>query len=211
MSSDSATRGRGNREKTRPRGGEQPDAPSADEPLHGSTDAPPYSERCNPLLLSFVSLFLIGFGVWVVSAGERYREEYAQATEGWRVGSTRVVELTLVKEDRNNLGCASDQVISGLRCGHGRDKSETTAVAAGNPQILQPYNTVNNELLLGAGLWTSRDLKGPLPQARFTVICNYHVKGVVKSVSIRFNPADAFAGVGKTVTAGSLTECMIPR
>ena len=52
-------------------------------------------ERVNALLLSFVFVLIIGLGVWVFSAGKRYREEYAQATEGWRVGNSRMVELTL--------------------------------------------------------------------------------------------------------------------
>jgi hypothetical protein len=175
------------------------------------TDAPPRPERCNVLLLSFLSFFLIGFGVWVVSAGSRYREEYAQATQGWRVGSARVVDLTLVKDDKRNLACASDQVIAGLHCGYRSDSHEAGPLSADNPQILQPYNTVGNELLLGAGLWSSPDLKEPLPEARFTVICNYHIKGVMKSALIRFAPAASFAPLGRTVTVGTLTDCMIPR
>ena len=80
-----------------------------------------------------------------------------------------------------------------------------------NPQILQPYNTVGNELLLGASLWTSSDLKEPLPRGRFSVVCNYHIKGVVKSVAIRFNPDAPFDPVRKTVTVGTLTEWVLPR
>jgi hypothetical protein len=163
------------------------------------------------LILSFLSFVLIGFSVWVVSAGSRYRAEYAQAMEGWRVGSTRVVELTLVKDDKRNLGCAADQVIEGLHCGHRGDLQEAGPASPDNSQILAPYNTVGNELLLGAGLWNSPDMKGPLPDTRFTVTCNYNIKGVMKSAAIRFDHAAAFGPVGKTVTAGTLTDCMIPR
>jgi hypothetical protein len=210
MSSESATRGRSKRDKEKARGHEPGTATPAElAPERNGAEA--YSERCNVLLLSVVSLFLIGFGVWLVSGTKSYREEYAQATEGWRVGSTRVVELTLVKDDKQNLGCASDQVIAGLRCGHRRGKSESVSAQGADPQILQPYNTVANELLLGAGLWSSPDLKGALPSSRFSVICNYTIKGVVKSVAIRFNPTAAFAPVGKTVTAGTLSECVLPR
>jgi hypothetical protein len=172
---------------------------------------PPRPERCNALLLSFLSLFVIGFGVWVVSAGKRYREEYAQATEGWRVGSTRAVELTLVKDDKRNLACASDQAIEELHCGYRRDLQEAGPLSPDDPHILHPYNTVGNELLLGAGLWASSDLKEPLPQRRFTVSCNYHIKGVMKSASIRFAPTAAFAPTGKTVTVGTLTDCTLPQ
>jgi len=211
MSSDSATRGPGNRKKGRERGDEQPETAASLDPLQERPDAPPDTRRCNALLLSFLTFFLIGFSVWLVSASKRYREEYAQATEGWRVGSTRQVELTLVKEDRSNLGCASDQVIAGLRCEHRRDKRAAAEVSPGNPQILQPYNTVENELLLGAGLWSSPALKGSLPSSRFSVICNYRIQGVVKSVAIRFNPSASFAPVGKTVSVGTLTDCVLPK
>jgi hypothetical protein len=188
----------------------QPELATASKPLDAGPDVP-RPGRCNTLVLSFLSLFVIGFGVWVVSAGARYRAEYAQAMEGWRVGSTRVVELTLVKEDKRKLACASDQVVAGLRCGYRRNQQEAGPVSPDNPQILQPYNTVGNELLLGASLWTSSDLKEPLPNGRFSVVCNYHIKGVVKSVAIRFDRDAPFAPVKQTVTVGTLTECVLPR
>ena len=182
-------------------------------PPPGDVDGPLRPSRCNGLLLSFLSFWLIVFGVWVVSAGKRYREEYAQGqgTEGWSVGSTQRVELTLVREDRRNLSCASDQVIAGLHCAYRRDAREAGPSAPDNPQILQPYNTTGSELLLGAGLWISSDMKKPLPAARFTVVCNYHIEGVAKTSSIRFDAGAAFAPVGKSVTVGTLSDCALPQ
>jgi hypothetical protein len=182
-------------------------------PPPADVDGLPRASRCNALLLSFASFCLIVFGVWVVSAGKRYREEYAQGqgTEGWSVGSTQPVELTLVREDKTNLGCASDQAIAGLHCAYRGDRSAAGTAGADDPQILQPYNTVGSELLLGAGLWTAADLKKPLPAARFTVFCNYHIEGVVKSASIRFDPAARFSPAGKSLTAGTLSDCTLPR
>ena len=177
----------------------------------GQPDAPLRPGRCNILLLSFLSFALIGFGVWVVSAGKRYREEYGQGqgTEGWRVGNTPVVALTLVREDKRNLACASDQLIAGLHCAYRRDLQQAGPGSADNPQILQPYNTVGNELLLGAGLWTASELKKPLPATRFTVACSYHIEGIAKSASIRFDPAAPFVPAGKAVTVGTLTDCTL--
>jgi hypothetical protein len=182
-------------------------------PLPGDVDGPLGPSRCNALLLSFVSFCLIVFGVWVVSAGKRYREEYAQGqgTEGWRVGSTQSVELTVVRDDKRNLACASDQVIAGLHCGYRRDGSAAGSSSPDDAQILQPYNTVGSELLLGAGLWTASDLKKPLPATRFTVVCNYHIEGVAKLASIRFDAAAPFAPGGKRLTAGTLSDCALPR
>jgi hypothetical protein len=182
-------------------------------PPPGDVDESLTPSRCNALLFSFFAFVLIVFGVWVVSAGKRYREEYAQGqgTEGWSVGSTQRVELTLVRDDRRNLACASDQVIAGLHCAYGRDAREAGPSAPDNPQILQPYNTVGSELLLGASLWISPELKKPLPAARFTVVCNYHIEGVAKSAAIRFAAAAPFSAVGKTVTVGTLSDCALPR
>ena len=66
-----------------------------------------------------------------------------------------------------------------------------------------------SELLLGAGLWTAADLKKPLPAARFTVVCNYHIEGVAKSTAIRFDHAAPFVPAGKSLTAGTLSDCTL--
>ena len=186
--------------------GASPDTPSP-APPQAAPDAPSPPERCNILLLSFVAFCLIWFGVWVVSAGKRYREEYAQLTEGWRVGTTRMVEVTLVKADKYRLACDASQDLWGLHCGGDRDLHKTGF----EPNMLQPYNTVGNKLFLGAGLWNSPALQEPLPEGRFTVVCNYNIKGVAKSVRVRFAPTGSFVALGKTVTAGTLTECVIPK
>jgi hypothetical protein len=174
-------------------------------------EAPRRRERYNDLLFSFVTLLLIAFGVWVVLGGKRYRAEYAQATQGWRVGTTRSVEITLVRDDKTNLACASDHSVAGLRCGYGRDQKPVSSLTADKPEMLQPYSTLGGELLLGAGLWTAADMRQTLPETRFSVVCNYNIKGVMKSASIRFSPTGRFNPTGKTVTVGSLNDCVVPR
>ena len=206
MSSDSDPR-----ELATPREGEAPKE-AEPEAVSATVEVPREAQgsslRLNALIFSFLTLWLIVAGVWLVSSGSRYREEYSQSQEGWRIGSSRSVELTVVREDKANLGCASDQVVQGLRCGFRRNGTEAAPLS---PQVLQPLNTVGNELLLGAGLWAASDLKGTLPPHRFTVVCNYNIKGVMKSAAIRFDPAAAFSPVGRTVTLGTLTDCVIPR
>jgi hypothetical protein len=167
--------------------------------------------RCNALLLSFLSLVLIAFGLWVVSAGKQYREEYSQDMEGWRIGSSREVEITLVKTDDHNLACASDLAIGGLRCGYRLNQQAAGAVSPADPQMLQPYNTVENQLLLGAGLWTSVDMKQPLPTGRFTVLCTYSIDGMVRAAAIRFASAAPFDRIGKTIPVGALSDCTLRR
>jgi hypothetical protein len=158
-----------------------------------------------------VTFFVIGFGAWLVSGGRRYREEYASSTQGWRIGSTQTVEITLVRQDRQNLSCASDHEVDGLHCGFRGDMHSAVPGGADDPHILQPFNTVRDELLLGAGMWTAPDLKGALPLQRFSVICEYNVKGFLRSAAIRFDPTVAFVPVGRIATVGTLTNCVLPR
>ena len=167
--------------------------------------------RCNEILVSFLSLVLIFFTVWIISGTRRYREEYSAATLGWQIGSTRSVEISLIREDRTNLACASDQAVAGLRCGYGSDRGPVSGMSPDRPELLQPYNTVGGELLLGAGLWTAPDMKQALPAQRFSAVCNYNITGVVRSALIRFEPRAAFGATGRTVTVGTLTDCMVPR
>jgi hypothetical protein len=174
-------------------------------------DARPVGGRLNALVLSLLSFCLIAFGVWLVSAGKRYREEYAQVTQGWHVGSTVQVEVTLGPGDKTDLACASDAVIGGLHCGFRRNITVNGSASADDPHVLQPYNTVQSELLLGAGLWTAPDLKGPLPRGRFSVVCNYHVLGIMRSAAVRFGSMAPFSPVGRTITAGTLGDCVLPR
>ena len=173
-------------------------------------DTRPSPPRLNALVMSLLSFVLILFGLWLVSAGKRYRQEYADSVHGWRIGSIRSVELTLVATDKDNLACAADTTIAGLHCAF---RSDFAAVGgqADDPQTLQPYNTTTQELLLGAGLWIAPDMKGRLPSTRFGVVCNYHVAGVVRSVGIRFAAGAPFSPAGKTLTVGTLTDCVLPR
>ena len=163
------------------------------------------------LTLSLLSFFAIGFGCWLVYARSSYLEQYAQVTASWRVGVPRMVELTLVREDKEGLACASDQVIDSLHCGHRANHRPADPSSPDDTRVLQPYNTIKHELLLGAGLWTWPDLKQNLPSNRFTVVCTYLPRGVVKSVSLRFGRTAHFSPVGNTITAGTLTDCVLPR
>ncbi|HXJ20510.1 MAG TPA: hypothetical protein VMT03_09775 [Polyangia bacterium] len=185
-------------------------SPDQDADRQVPADARPTSPRLNALVLSLLSFCLILFGVWLVSAGKRYRQEYSQVTAGWQVGATRVVELTLVRADKLSLACASDVSVAGLHCGFRRDFG-AVAASPDDPLVLQPYNTTGGELLLGAGLWTSPDLKGTLPTARFTVVCNYHIEGLTSSTAVRFGFGAPFSRIGTTATMGRLTDCVLPR
>jgi hypothetical protein len=66
-------------------------------------------------------------------------------------------------------------------------------------------------MLLAAGLWDSPGLRGSLPTERFTVMCNYDIVGVLKTVSLRWNPNDKFDPAKQSLPVGVLTDCVIPQ
>lgn len=157
------------------------------------------------------SLVLIGFALWVLFAWTRYGERYARAAEEWQIGGTHLVEITLVREDRQLLACASPVSVEGLRCGFTAPNRPVAPSRALAPGDLQPYNTVKHELFLGAGLWHSPKMQGPLPAQRFTVVCNLHVVGTMKSASLRWAADGPFGPLNSPVPVGRLDNCEIPK
>jgi hypothetical protein len=180
----------------------KPDAPEPDdrEPLPR-----------NVLLYTVFSLLCIGIALWLVLAFSGYKEKYTQQTEGWRLGSTRLVEITLIREDKKNLACASDKTFGDVHCGYRRDGTPFGTLPEEDAHILQPFNTVKNELFLSAGLWQSPVLRGELPKERFSVVCNYHILGVLKAVALRWSPTGSFNPVDQSVAVGTLSDCTIPQ
>jgi len=162
------------------------------------------------LLGATSSLLAIGFVLWLAFSWSGYAERNAAANEGWHMGETRLLEITVVPEDRNALACASDKTVGGLYCAYAAN-GRPHGVESDHRDVLSPFNTIKNELFLGAGLWESPALSGPLPPGRFSVACNYHVTSVLKSVSLRWAPNAAFAPVDRSVTVGRLTDCVIPQ
>jgi hypothetical protein len=163
------------------------------------------------LLYTVFGFLCIGVALWLVLAWAGYKEKYTQQTEGWHLGSTKMIEVTLIRDDKKNLACASEKTFGSIHCGyHSNAESWGTSVET-DPNVLQPFNTVKNELFLAAGLWQSPILRGTLPAERFTVVCNYHVVGVLKAVSLRWSPTGNFSPVEQSVAVGNLTDCTIPQ
>ncbi len=191
--------------------------PSKQEP------APPAKAACPPepdpreplprnvLLYTIFSLMCIGIGLWLVLAWSGYKEKYSQQTEGWHLGATKMLEITLIREDKKNLACASDKVFEGVHCGFRRDGTPWGTNPDTDPNVLQPFNTVKNELFLAAGLWQAPILQGELPKDRFTVVCNYKVTGVLKAVALRWSPTGNFNPVDQSVAVGTVSGCVIPQ
>jgi hypothetical protein len=172
-----------------------------------TTQSPPRARRW---LHAGFALVCVGFTIWVVVRWIGFRDLYAQQTEGWHVGSTKMLEVTLVRDDKKNLACASNRHFGRIHCAFDASGRPWGPGPEQDVHALQPYNTVGHELFLASGVWFSRALRGELPATRFTVVCNYHIKGVLKDVSLRWSPADPFEPVGQSLAVGTLTDCVMP-
>ena len=158
-----------------------------------------------------LALLVIGFGVWVVLSWLKYDKSAAQTEEGWHKGSRQLIEVTLVREDANKLSCASNFSVEGLNCGYLANSQARVPPPPDDAHLLRPYCNVKNDVLLAAGLWDSPGLRGPLPTERFTVMCNYDIVGVLKSVSLRWSPNDKFEPAKQGLPVGILKDCVIPQ
>jgi hypothetical protein len=186
--------------------GERPAASDPQSPSDGACVAP------TPLLYTALSLFVIGFVVWVIFAMSGYKDTYSASHDTWRVGGTQLIEITLIQKDKDNLSCSSEKLFDGLHCKYDGAQKAWPSDTNSPEKVLQPYNTVKNELFMAAGLWQSLARSGePLPSARFTVTCNYQVVGVAKTASLRWSPTGKFEPLKHSVPVGRLTDCVIPQ
>jgi hypothetical protein len=183
-----------------------------------STDPGPPPAEARPLkpesaiVRPLISLVAIAVFVWLVFYVSGYGKRYAQMAKPWAKGQTQLVEITLTKEDKENLFCASDVVLdAGVRCAFTANQQKPTPPVDDDRLTLRPYVTVNHDLLLGSGLWSAPDLGSNLPSQRFTVACNFTITGVIKSVSLRWSPTGSFDPVKQSVPAGTLSDCAFPR
>jgi hypothetical protein len=189
-------------------------APPLGERLSAQPDVLPPSKvtgEFNVLCYTLLSLFIVSFGVWVIFAWMDYGKRYAPLADGWYAGGTRSIEITLVREDSQSLDCASDLALEGVHCAYRANQQPFDPNGTQDSVRLRPYNTADQVLFLGAGLWSSPGLSGDLPTDRFTVTCNYHMVGTIKSVSLRWAVGGAFAPVKNAVPVGVLSDCVIPQ
>ena len=163
------------------------------------------------LRMTLFSLFTISIIVGLAFAWTGYSNRYAQVTEGWHIGQTKLIEITVVREDKDRLACASDVTVEDIHCGYHSNGQPFEQHTQNDSHVISPFNTVKNELFLGAGLWTSLAEHGPVPTERFTAACNYRIQGVLKSVGLRWQASASFDPVKQSVTVGTLSNCVIPK
>ena len=163
------------------------------------------------LLYTVFGFLCIAIALWLVFSWSGYKNRYSQQNEGWHLGGTKMIEVTLIGEDKKNLACASDREFEGIHCAFHSSGQPWGPGPEHDSNTLQPFNTIKNELFLASGMWFASPLRSELPTSRFTVVCNYHVKGVLKNVSLRWSANASFSPVDQSVAIGDLTDCVIPQ
>ncbi len=156
-----------------------------------------------------LALVAIGVGVWLVLAFRGHRGEGVGMQTAWHRGAGNLVEITLVREDEARLACASGVTPAGLACVFDGDRRRRAPTPA-DAERLRPYATVGGDLLLGAGLWSSSSLPRALPAERFTVVCDFEIIELVRSVALRWAADGSFDPATKSLPAGRLRGCVIP-
>jgi hypothetical protein len=170
----------------------------------------PSRGELEPLVRLTLALLVIGLAVWLLLAGTAYRRQYSGTGVAWHRGANNFIEITLVREDNANLACASDITVQGLHCGFRADR-RAARDDSDDGQVLRPYNTVNGELFLGAGLWDSLAQHGGLlPAGRFTLNCDFEIVGALRSVALRWTRNGSFDRNDRNLAVGVLRNCAIP-
>ncbi|HVZ71786.1 MAG TPA: hypothetical protein VHJ20_05365 [Polyangia bacterium] len=164
-----------------------------------------------PDVLARVTLafFTVAVAAWIVLSWTGYRGDYVGAQQAWHRGAHNLVEITLVREDETKLACASGVSLGALACAFDGDR-HPRAVAPPDPDLLRPYSTTGGDVIVGAGLWSAATLRRPLPAERFTVVCDFEVVDLVRSLSLRWAPDAAFDAATKSLPVGRLTGCTVP-
>lgn len=165
---------------------------------------PAQSPAKRAILFAIVVLTLTG-GFFAFA---RIETPFDKQPPKWRPGQVVDMELTVVKEDAQNLACASPTEIEGRRCEFANKSDKNPAQP--DEKTLRPYTATDGTQILAAGLWSQPALApGKLPAERFTVKCKYKVEGTVKNPAVRWNPASAFADRGVDWFAGIVSDCKV--
>jgi len=158
-----------------------------------------------------VIFYTIFLAVWIVFAWGQRRPLYSSGPVLRRIGSSYTLEITLIREDRQHLACASERSFSGLHCAYKKPGVAWKRGETNDTLQLRPYSTVEGEQFLGAGLWSQLEAQGPLPSYRFSVLCTFHAQAAVRDVSVRWNTSNPFGNLNRVAFVGSLTDCVLPQ
>lgn len=137
-------------------------------------------------------------------------EQMMPAKPKWAVGQSPEVEITLVKNDKQDLACSSPDEVAGLHCAfEANNKPWSKGDNADDKKVLRPYTTTEHIQFTAAGLWSDPALApDKLPATRFSVKCKYKVEGNLKTLGVRWEQTGQWFANGDWY-AGSVSDCKI--
>jgi hypothetical protein len=159
------------------------------------------------VLLFFV--IVIGLGAGFAILGREQPQEVARPK--WTTGQTVDVEVTLVRNDRQELACAAADEVGGKHCAfEAANKAWSKGGDANDDKkILKPYTTTDRVQFTAAGLWSDPALTpDKLPATRFSVKCKYKVEGTLKNVGVRWEQTGQWYPQ-EGWYAGSISDCKL--
>ena len=128
----------------------------------------------------------------------------------WTVGQTVDVDITLVKNDRTELSCASPEELGGKHCAfEAVNKPWSKGDNNDDAKLLKPYTTTDRIQFTAAGVWSQPALAGDkLPATRFSLKCKFKVEGTLKNLSVRWDHAGQWFPNNEWF-AGAVSDCKI--
>jgi hypothetical protein len=160
------------------------------------------------MLLFFVLVGGVMLVVAVVTNGNSGQD--APPKPKWKTGETVDVEITLVKNDKQDLACSSTDEIAGKHCAfEANNKPWSKGDNTDDKKVLRPYTTTEHIQFTAAGLWSDPALApDKLPAMRFSVKCKYKVEGTVKSLGVRWEQTGQWFPNSEWF-AGGVSDCKI--
>jgi hypothetical protein len=158
-----------------------------------------------------VILFVVIVGGLLLGFAILGREQPAEAIRvRWTPGQTVDLEITLVRNDRQELACAATDEIAGKHCAfEAPNKPWSKGDNNDDKKLLKPYTTTDRVQFTAAGLWSEPALApDKLPATRFNVKCKYKVDGLLKNLGVRWEQSGQWFPNNEWY-AGSVSDCKI--
>ncbi len=137
--------------------------------------------------------------------------------EHWKVGSEGTLHITVITADYNKLACAHPETAGPNHCAFESEKQAwprdpTASLDDNKRNIVQPYRTVDGQLVFIAGLWAQPAVAMRLhneppygtPEnklARFTAQCRVRFLAEWKQPSLRWGPSQPWSRQGDAMVA----------
>lgn len=135
----------------------------------------------------------------------------------WDVGKTGRGRITLVTADYNQLGCSNPKAVDGAHCAFKGDnepwpKDPSAPLDDNGANLIQPYRTIDNKLVMIAGLWAEPNMAMRLhrePSAgvqaqklsRFIADCELRFLDRWDAVKVRWSPGQPWVPEGAVLIA----------